>query len=165
MLKFEFVQSGAVYSEGCGPSKAAQEQRHRQECLCHQRALTMIAESVQKVEAGSDLSADEAEEVMDELLEGHLAQEQIVGLLTSLRAKGEAVEELVGFARAMRRRVDHRGAQAQTSPLVDTCGTGGDGGGTCNVSKAAGVCVHQCRRGACGGATRGVLEERRAAGG
>ena len=40
---------------------------------------------------------------MDELLEGRLAQEQIVALLISLRAKGEAVEELVGFARAMRR--------------------------------------------------------------
>src|SRR5437899_11994627 len=137
MLKFEFVQSGPVYSEGGGASKAAQEQRHKQECLCHQRALTMIAESLQKVEDGSDLAAEEAEEVMGELLEGHLEQMQIVGLLTSLRAKGEAVEELVGFARAMRRRVDHPGAQAQISPLVDTCGTGGDGGGTFNVSTAA----------------------------
>jgi anthranilate phosphoribosyltransferase len=101
----------------------------------------MIAEWLRKVEAGTNLSAQEAEEVMDELLEGHLAQEQIVGLLTSLRAKGEAVEELVGFARAMRRRAGHRGAQAQISPLVDTCGTGGDGGGTFNVSTAAALVV------------------------
>jgi anthranilate phosphoribosyltransferase len=101
----------------------------------------MIAESLRKVEAGSDLSAEEAEKVMDELLEGRMAQEQIVRLLVSLRAKGEAVAELVGFARAMRRRVDHRGAQAQISPLVDTCGTGGDGGGTFNVSTAAALVV------------------------
>jgi anthranilate phosphoribosyltransferase len=101
----------------------------------------MIAEWLHKVEAGTNLSAEEAEEVMDELLEGHLAQEQIVGLLTSLRAKGEAVEELVGFARAMRRRADPRSAQAQISPLVDTCGTGGDGGGTFNVSTAAALVV------------------------
>jgi len=97
----------------------------------------MIAESLHKAEVGTDLSVQEAEEVMNELLEGRLAQEQIVGLLVSLRAKGEAVEELVGFARAMRRHLPHVGAQAEVSPLVDTCGTGGDGGGTFNVSTAA----------------------------
>ena len=97
----------------------------------------MIAEWLRKVEEKSDLSAEEAEAVMDELLEGRLAQEQIVGLLISLRAKGEAVAELVGFARAMRRRANRGSAQAQIAPLVDTCGTGGDGGGTFNVSTAA----------------------------
>ncbi|PYU26075.1 MAG: anthranilate phosphoribosyltransferase [Acidobacteria bacterium] len=101
----------------------------------------MIVEWLRRVEAGSDLSAQEAEQVMDELLEGHLAREQIVGLLISLRAKGEAVEELVGFARAMRRRASPRSAPAQISPLVDTCGTGGDGGGTFNVSTAAALVV------------------------
>ena len=101
----------------------------------------MIVEWLRKVEARSDLSAQEAEQVMDELLEGRLAQEQIVGLLISLRDKGEAVEELVGFARAMRRRANHQGAQAQIAPLVDTCGTGGDGGGTFNVSTAAALVV------------------------
>jgi anthranilate phosphoribosyltransferase len=78
---------------------------------------------------------------MGELLEGRLEQAQIVALLTSLRSKGEAVDELVGFARAMRRRVNHGGAQAQLAPLVDTCGTGGDGGGTFNVSTAAALVV------------------------
>ncbi len=75
----------------------------------------MIAESLRKAEVGTDLSVQEAEEVMNELLEGRLEQEQIVGLLTSLRAKGEAVEELVGFARAMRRHLPHLNAQAQLS--------------------------------------------------
>ena len=101
----------------------------------------MIAESLRKVEAGSNLSAQEAEEVMGELLEGRLAQEQIVGLLVSLRAKGEAVEELVGFARAMRRRASLGSNEAKIWPLVDTCGTGGDGGGTFNVSTAAALVV------------------------
>src|ERR1700680_4093036 len=98
-------------------------------------APKMIAEWLSKVEGGTNLSAGEAEEVMDELLEGRLAHEQIVNLLISLRTKGEAVEELVGFARAMRRRSSllakpptalGRGAQrpAQIAPLVDTCGTG-----------------------------------------
>jgi anthranilate phosphoribosyltransferase len=101
----------------------------------------MIAESLRKAEVGDDLSVQEAEEVMNELLDGRLAQEQIVGLLTSLRAKGETVEELVGFARAMRRHLPHVNALAQFSPLVDTCGTGGDGGGTFNVSTAAALVV------------------------
>ena len=101
----------------------------------------MITEWLRKVDARSDLSAQEAEQVMDELLEGRLSQEQIVGLLISLRDKGEAVEELVGFARAMRRRTNHQRAQAQIGPLVDTCGTGGDGGGTFNVSTAAALVV------------------------
>jgi anthranilate phosphoribosyltransferase len=101
----------------------------------------MIAEWLGKVGNGFDLSAEEAEKVMDELLEGRLAQEQIVALLTSLRAKGEAVEELVGFARAMRRHAHYGSAQAQIAPLVDTCGTGGDGGGTFNVSTAAALVV------------------------
>ena len=115
-------------------------------------APKMIAEWLCKVEAGTDLSAVEAEEVMDELLEGRLAHQQIVNLLISLRTKGEAVEELVGFARAMRRRSSllakppaalGRGAQrpAQIAPLVDTCGTGGDGGDTFNVSTAAAIVV------------------------
>ena len=65
----------------------------------------VIAEMLHKVEAGGDLSRAEAEAVMEELLEGRLAQAEIVGLLTTLRAKGETVDELVGFARAMRRHV------------------------------------------------------------
>src|SRR5438309_9840683 len=101
----------------------------------------MITEWLCKVEAGSNLSAQEAEEVVGELLEGRLAQEQMVGLLVSLRAKGEAVEELVGFARAMRRRASLGSNEAKIWPLVDTCGTGGDGGGTFNVSTAAALVV------------------------
>ena len=101
----------------------------------------MIADSLHKIRAGADLSAQEAEELMEELLEGRLAHEQIVGLLVSLRDKGEVAAELVGFARAMRRRANHGDAHAQISPLVDTCGTGGDGGGTFNVSTAAALVV------------------------
>jgi anthranilate phosphoribosyltransferase len=101
----------------------------------------MIADLLRHIDAGSDLSAQEAEEIMNELLEGRLAQEQIVAMLIALRAKGESVEELVGFARAMRRRLNHGSARAQIAPIVDTCGTGGDGGGTFNVSTAAAIVV------------------------
>ena len=108
--------------------------------------MRVIAEMLHKVGAGGNLSRDEAEAVMEELLEGRLAQADIVGLLTMLRAKGETVDELVGFARVMRRHVrpvNFAGAAAPAEaslaelPLVDTAGTGGDNCGTFNISTAA----------------------------
>ena len=116
----------------------------------------MIAESIEKVRAGSGLSRDEAEDVMEELLQGRLAQADIVSLLAALRASGETVEELVGFARAMRRHahqvtVPRNGVSGGVSggaapevdetPLVDTCGTGGGRACTFNVSTAAALVV------------------------
>src|ERR1700722_7875181 len=69
----------------------------------HGHVSEMIGESVRKVEAGLGLSREEAEAAMEELLQGRLEQRAIVRLLTALRDKGETVDELVGFARAMRR--------------------------------------------------------------
>ena len=81
---------------------------------------------------------------MEELLQGRMEQADIVGLLTTLRSKGETVDELVGFARVMRRHVQpvafgSNGAEASIAelPLVDTAGTGGDNAGTFNISTAA----------------------------
>ena len=81
---------------------------------------------------------------MEELLQGRMEQADIVGLLISLRSKGETVDELVGFARVMRRHVrpvkfGEDGAEASVAelPLVDTAGTGGDNAGTFNISTAA----------------------------
>src|SRR5579862_6043176 len=106
--------------------------------------MTLIAEMLHKVGAGGDLSRDEAEAVMEELLQGRMEQADIVGLLISLRSKGETVDELVGFARVMRRHVrpvkfGEDGAEASVAelPLVDTAGTGGDNAGTFNISTAA----------------------------
>jgi anthranilate phosphoribosyltransferase len=99
----------------------------------------MMQSLIQKVEAGADLSRQEAENAMEEILSGHANEETIVALLSNLRAKGETVAELVGFARAMRRQVTPVFADG-TRPdemLVDTCGTGGDCSGTFNISTAA----------------------------
>ncbi len=63
----------------------------------------MMHSLIKKVEAGSDLSRQEAELAMEEILSGSADEETIVALLAALRAKGETVAELVGFARAMRR--------------------------------------------------------------
>lgn len=92
-----------------------------------------------KVEAGSDLSRMEAETAMEEILSGRAGEDSIVALLAALRAKGETVEELVGFARAMRSHATPIFSDG-TRPderLVDTCGTGGDASGTFNISTAA----------------------------
>jgi anthranilate phosphoribosyltransferase len=108
----------------------------------------MISPSLHKIQSGHDLSPAEADALMEELLEGRLHNADIVQLLIALRKKGEAIDELVGFARAMRRHAfpvmaahAHIIADDPDSPLVDTCGTGGDtsgpGRGTFNVSTAA----------------------------
>jgi anthranilate phosphoribosyltransferase len=103
----------------------------------------MMQSLIQKVEAGADLSRQEAENAMEEILSGRANEETIVALLSTLRAKGETVAELVGFARAMRRQVTPVFADG-TQPaemLVDTCGTGGDSSGTFNISTAAAFVV------------------------
>ena len=111
----------------------------------------MIVEALEKIVAGEDLARSEAQAAMEEILAGRATDAQIAGLLTALRMKGETVEELVGFATAMRqhaRPIFPPGQRPQGWMLVDTCGTGGDASGTFNVSTAAafvvagaGVCV------------------------
>ena len=99
----------------------------------------MIRALIQKVEGQTDLSRQEAEGAMEEILSGRSDEETIVALLAALRAKGETVAELVGFARAMRRHVTPIFANGSRPEelLVDTCGTGGDSSGTFNISTAA----------------------------
>ena len=72
------------------------------------------------------------------IMEGAATPAQIGALLMGLRMKGETLEELAGAAEAMRR-VRHAGALTARRPLLDTCGTGGDGRGTPNISTAAGL--------------------------
>jgi anthranilate phosphoribosyltransferase len=94
---------------------------------------------IEKVEAGGHLSREEAEAAMEEVLSGRAGEDSIVALLAGLRTKGETVEELVGFARAMRRHATpiFSDGLRPDELLVDTCGTGGDASGTFNISTAA----------------------------
>lgn len=103
----------------------------------------MIHEALEKIVAGEDLSRAQAEAAMEEILAGRATDAQIAALLTGLRMKGETVDELVGFATAMRRQAApiFRGHSLADEALVDTCGTGGDGAGTFNVSTAAAFVV------------------------
>ncbi len=81
-----------------------------------------------------DLSEDEAAGAMGEIMDGEATPAQIGAFVTALRLKGETVEEIAGMARVMR---DHALRVTHSGPLIDTCGTGGDGSGTFNVSTAA----------------------------
>ncbi|HJT69881.1 MAG TPA: anthranilate phosphoribosyltransferase, partial [Terriglobales bacterium] len=96
------------------------------------------------------LSRDEARTVMSEVLAGECTDAQISALLVGLHMKGETVEEIVGFAEAIRVAATpvpvHRNSLLDTSgtgreSLVDTCGTGGDAAGTFNISTATAFVV------------------------
>ncbi len=99
----------------------------------------MMHTFIKNVEAGTDLSRQQAQAAMEEILSGRADEETIVALLAALRAKGETVAELVGFARAMRNQVApvFTDGSRPEELLVDTCGTGGDASGTFNISTAA----------------------------
>ncbi len=96
---------------------------------------------IEKVEAGSVLERAEAEALMEELLGGRLETPAIVRLLTALNARPYRAGELAAFARVMRRHATRVFAEGETPPpnMVDTCGTGGDGAQTFNISTAAAI--------------------------
>ena len=92
----------------------------------------MIKDAIAKLADRLSLTEKEAEEVMNEIMDGAVTPAQIAAYLMGLRLKGETVDEIAGSVRAMRNRAVRI---AIGDPLVvDTCGTGGDGRHTFNVS-------------------------------
>ncbi|MFW7380413.1 MAG: anthranilate phosphoribosyltransferase [Oligoflexus sp.] len=80
------------------------------------------------------LSQEEAQAAMDTLMRGEATPEEVGAFLGALRGKGEVIDEIVGFARSMRQHA--KTLQLSRTGLVDTCGTGGDGTDTFNISTA-----------------------------
>ena len=96
-----------------------------------------IATAIANVVEKRDLSAADMESVMRTIMTGQATPAQIGGFLVGLRMKGESVDEIASAAKVMRElatRVDIGGAH-----LVDTCGTGGDGASTFNISTASAI--------------------------
>jgi anthranilate phosphoribosyltransferase len=93
-----------------------------------------ITRALDALASGRDLSADEAAEVLSEIMHGEVSEIQIAGFLIALRTKGETVEELAGLARTMRALAAH--VPTEREDLLDTAGTGG-GRRTFNVSTTA----------------------------
>ncbi|MBA2253695.1 MAG: anthranilate phosphoribosyltransferase, partial [Chloroflexi bacterium] len=97
-----------------------------------------VRRALARIVDGGSLTPAEAQQAMGDVMDGEASPAQLAGVLVALRMRGETVDELVGFARAMRDR-----AIPVRSPegAVDTCGTGGDGRGTFNISTAAALVV------------------------
>jgi anthranilate synthase/phosphoribosyltransferase len=100
-----------------------------------------IKTAIGKVMGRESLTIEEAEEVMSQIMGGEATPAQIGAYLMALRMKGETVDEITGSARAMRRSAVMVKPATPPEELVDTCGTGGDGVGTFNISTTAAFVV------------------------
>ncbi len=91
-----------------------------------------MREFLEKILNMQSLSVDESEQLLNRIMDGEGDQVQIGAILAGLRAKGESVEEILGFVRALRSK--SRTVRTLPRPLMDTCGTGGDGSSSFNIS-------------------------------
>ncbi|MFH0845362.1 MAG: anthranilate phosphoribosyltransferase [Pseudomonadota bacterium] len=108
----------------------------------------MIKDTIAKVVRGADLTEEEMMEAMEEVMTGRATPAQIASLITALRMKGETVDEIAGAAKVMRAKakrislnnhlvnIDRDEINIEDETILDTCGTGGDGTNTFNVSTA-----------------------------
>lgn len=108
----------------------------------------MIKEAIAKVVKGIDLTEKEMQGAMEEIMTGKATPAQIGSFITALRIKGETVDEITGAARVMRAKsrkiklnnhlvnIDRDEINVEDETILDTCGTGGDGTNTFNVSTA-----------------------------
>jgi len=99
----------------------------------------MIQEAIGTVVAGENLQEQDMMTAMDDIMGGEATPAQIAAFITALRIKGETVEEVTGAARVMRQKATI--IDARSSTIVDTCGTGGDGMHTFNISTTAAFVV------------------------
>jgi len=106
--------------------------------LARTAILVDLRGAIAKVAAGNSLSQEEAAEAFDLVMSGAATPAQIGALVMGLRARGETVDEIAGAARAMRAKVLTVRAP---EGAIDTCGTGGDGKGTFNISTCAAFVV------------------------
>ncbi|MBN8432958.1 anthranilate phosphoribosyltransferase [Priestia flexa] len=97
----------------------------------------MFKELLSKCLNGETLSAVEAQELMNDIMNGQVPPTQIASILTLLTYRGETVEEIVGFVKGMRNNMNTISIRYEN--VIDTCGTGGDGASTFNISTASAI--------------------------
>jgi len=98
-----------------------------------------LRDAIEQLIRGEDLTRDDAAALLKVIMSGKAPTAQTAALLVLLRAKGETVDEITGFAETMREFATR--IETHRSPLVDTCGTGGDRSGTFNISTTAAFVV------------------------
>ncbi len=103
----------------------------------------MISDAIKEVVAGHDLSSADVEAAMDAILGGEASGAQIAAFVVALRMKGESADEIAAAARALRKHCETIQPKVD-GPLIDTCGTGGDGLNTFNISTAAAIVTAAC---------------------
>lgn len=98
----------------------------------------MIKEAIETVVNGRSLTFDQAASVMEEIMIGEATPAQVAAFITALRIKGESIDEIAGLASVMQAKAT---PVQVVSPVIDTCGTGGDGCCTFNISTTASFIV------------------------
>lgn len=101
-----------------------------------------LRQVVDRLIADDDVTSSQMHAAISAVMDGQAAEADIAALLTALRCRGETVAALVGAARAMRERAT--AIPCQSTGLLDTCGPGGDGLGTFNISTAAALVAAAC---------------------
>jgi anthranilate phosphoribosyltransferase len=101
----------------------------------------MIKEAISQIILSENLSEEVMIAVMNEIMSGDATPAQIGAFITALRIKGETIDEISGAATVMREKATRISCNLESDILVDTCGTGGDGSGTFNVSTCAAFVV------------------------
>lgn len=115
----------------------------------------MIKNAIKKVVEGTSLTQEEATDVFNEIMSGKVTEAQIGSFLTALRLKGETVDEITGAATIMRKMansidvtasidIDREEINIDEETILDTCGTGGSGTNTFNISTACAFVVAGC---------------------
>ncbi len=99
----------------------------------------MLESTLGRLAAGENLSMEEMAQAIDAVVEGHCSEGEMGILLMALRAKGETCQEVAGAAAALRRHMTP--IRTRRTGVIDTCGTGGDGSRTFNISTAAALVV------------------------
>jgi len=99
--------------------------------------MLMIEQALDQVQSGRDLEPQQMREIMEQVLSGSIAPDRMGEFLLELKKKGESVGEIAGAALAMREKM--LPIRSCGSGILDTCGTGGDGSKTFNISTAAAI--------------------------
>jgi len=114
-----------------------------------------IKEAIQKLIEGIDLTEEQMQDVFEQIMSGKATDAQIGAFLTALRLKGETVQEITGAAKIMRKKatkldvktsvdIDREDINIDEETILDTCGTGGSGTNTFNISTACAFVVAGC---------------------